>query len=242
MIGNSTPETRVRRSARAKYLRLVVKPGVIELVAPMAASERQVLAFLQRHRGWAENKSREMDARVRAATGPGLLDAGATLPWRGREIPLTVCEGSGRRVSVSIDESACVTLPGGLGANREAVLKQALLLWIRRWLQAEVASLAVLHAPRYGLHPRAIRIKRMTSRWGSCGPRNDININWLLAFTPESVLEYVVVHELCHIRERNHSGAFWSLVAEHLPGYAAERAWLKSNGSALIHRFSAFGS
>jgi predicted metal-dependent hydrolase len=78
----------------------------------------------------------------------------------------------------------------------------------------------------------------MKTRWGSCGPRNDININWLLAFAPETVLEYVVVHELCHIRERNHSMAFWSLVAKHLSNYAQERRWLHAHGAGLMHRFS----
>jgi len=234
----STPETRVRRSAKAKRLRLVVKPGLIELVAPLAASERQVLAFLQSHRAWAEGKCRELDARLKAARGPGLLQAGASIPWRGREIPLLVSEGQGRRVSVRIDEAARITLPGGLGAEREVVVKHALFLWVRRWLRGEVAKISAHHAARHGLQPRDIRIKRMTSRWGSCGPRNGININWLLAFAPESVLEYVVVHELCHIRERNHSGAFWSLVGEHVPEYQQERGWLKSHGAALMHRFA----
>jgi predicted metal-dependent hydrolase len=78
----------------------------------------------------------------------------------------------------------------------------------------------------------------MTTRWGSCGPKGDININWLLALAPESVLEYVVVHEICHLRERNHSAAFWALVAQHLPHYAKERAWVKAHGGALMRRFA----
>lgn len=239
MSMHAVPEARVRRSARAKYLRLVIKPGAIELVAPLCASERQVHAFLQRHRAWAESKYLEMGARFRSA-GPGLLETGATLPWRGREIPLQVQEGSGRQISIAIDDSASVVMPGGLGGDRESVLKHALFAWIRRWLHAEVARLAARHGALRGLQPRAIRIKRMSSRWGSCGPRGDININWLLAFTPDAVLEYVVVHELCHLLQRNHSIAFWELVSEHLPEHARERAWLRAHGSGLIHRFSAF--
>ena len=77
----------------------------------------------------------------------------------------------------------------------------------------------------------------MKSRWGSCGPRNDINLNWLLAFAPPAVLEYVVVHELCHIRHRDHSARFWALVAQHLPGWAHERQWLKRQGGELLRRF-----
>jgi len=241
-VSIEAPGIQVRRSARAKYLRLVVRPGIVELVAPLAATERQVQSFLQKHRSWAEGKVREMDAKLKLVQGPGLLEPGASLPWRGREIPLEVEESAGRRASVRIDERFSVTLPAGLGSGRESVLEQVLYRWIRQWLRGEVARLSLAHAPRYGLNPRVIRIKRMVSRWGSCGPRGDVNINWLLALAPETVLEYVVVHELCHIREHNHSAAFWSLVAEHLPGYALERAWLKRNGPALMQRFAEFGA
>jgi predicted metal-dependent hydrolase len=105
-------------------------------------------------------------------------------------------------------------------------------------MRAEVHRLAQHHGQVLGLLPREIRIKRMQTRWGSCGPRNDINLNWLLAFTPPSVLEYVVVHELCHIRHRNHSRDYWDLVSRHLPNWSQERRWLKAQGGELLRRFA----
>jgi predicted metal-dependent hydrolase len=227
----------IRRSARAKRLRLVVKPGLIELVVPLAASEGQALAFLDAHRAWAEDKARQMRERVESLHGPAAFAASNTIPWRGREIPLLIQEDGGRRVRVAVDEAVRICLPEGLRGARDEAVKRALYVWVRRWLRERVAALAALHGPRHGLHPREIRVKRMKTRWGSCGPRNDININWLLAFVPDSVLEYVVVHELCHIRERNHSAAFWTLVGNHLADYARERRWLRSHGAGLMHRF-----
>jgi predicted metal-dependent hydrolase len=109
--------------------------------------------------------------------------------------------------------------------------------WAASWLRDEALAAVQRHADRSSLHPRLIRIKRMRTRWGSCGARNDINLNWLLTFVPPEVLEYVVVHELCHIRHRDHSPRFWNLVADHLPGYARERHWLKMQGGGLIAQF-----
>jgi predicted metal-dependent hydrolase len=234
----SAPICQIRRSARAKRLRLVVKPGLIELVAPLSASEAQALAFWTRHRVWAENKAWEMSERAGRLHRPAKFAASETLPWRGREIPLVIREEAGKRVCVSIDEAIRINLPEELGEARDEVVKRALYLWVRRWLREHVAYLAERHGSHLGLHPRQIRVKQMKTRWGSCGPGNDININWLLAFAPAFVLEYVVVHELCHIRERNHSPAFWALVAAHLSDYAPARQWLRAHGADLMHRFS----
>jgi predicted metal-dependent hydrolase len=137
-----------------------------------------------------------------------------------------------------VDEAVHIALPQGLAETRDEVALRAFYAWVRLWLSTRVAVLAGRHAERRNLHPREIRIKRMKTRWGSCGPRNDININWLLALAPESVLEYVVVHELCHISQRNHSPAFWSLLALHLPNWAEERRWLKLHGAQLMRRFN----
>ena len=205
---------------------------------PPGVTAAQAMAFFERHRPWAEKKWVELNRRLsQHSTEPG--DRwGSTLPWQGREVPLRITEEARNTIRVAIDDEVRITLPQGLESHRDAVIGQALFGWVRRWLRERVGYWVQQHSPRFGLRPRDIRIKRMTSRWGSCGPRNDLNINWLLAFTPESVLEYVVVHELCHIRERNHSPAFWSLVSEHLPGYSNERRWLKAHGASLIHRFS----
>lgn len=236
---SAQPPIQIRRSPRAKRLRLLVKPGLIELVVPPTAQESVALAFLDRHRAWAEDKLLELNAKARQAPIVPSFTASPTLPWRGKELPLHIHEDPGGKIRVNVDEeSVRISLPAGLGESRDEIALRAFYAWTRRWLRSRVAHLAERHAPRYGLQPRDIRIKSMKTRWGSCGPRNDININWLLALAPESVLEYVVVHEICHIRERNHSPAFWALVGKHLPQYLEERHWVKRHGGELMKRFS----
>jgi predicted metal-dependent hydrolase len=113
-------------------------------------------------------------------------------------------------------------------------IRSALINWTKKQAKMQVEQLVTQHAHKNRLFPRTINIKTQKSRWGSCGIHNDININWLLMLAPIEVLEYVVVHELCHIRVKNHSRQFWTLVAEHLPGYQQHRQWLKKHGSRLM--------
>ncbi|MDO5153907.1 MAG: SprT family zinc-dependent metalloprotease [Eubacteriales bacterium] len=93
-------------------------------------------------------------------------------------------------------------------------------------------------APLVGVTYGKITIRSQRSRWGSCSSKGNLNFNCLLVLAPAEVLDYVVVHELCHRKEMNHSGQFWAEVARIFPDYKASNAWLKENGAALIGRLS----
>ena len=92
------------------------------------------------------------------------------------------------------------------------------------------------YAPKVGVTYGRITIRNQRSKWGSCSGKGNLNFNCLLMLTPPEVLDSVVVHELCHLIEMNHSPRFWSEVRRVLPGYEAPKRWLKENGGALIER------
>ena len=91
-------------------------------------------------------------------------------------------------------------------------------------------------APLVGVTYGRITIRHQVSRWGSCSSQGNLNFNCLLMLCPREILDYVVVHELCHRKYMNHSSAFWKAVSEVLPDYQARRKWLKLHGGALIGR------
>ncbi|MGN1408586.1 MAG: M48 family metallopeptidase, partial [Eubacteriales bacterium] len=87
-----------------------------------------------------------------------------------------------------------------------------------------------------GVSYNKITVRRQVSRWGSCSSKKNLNFNCLLALVPDDVLDYVVVHELCHLKEMNHSEKFWREVERVIPDYKEKRKWLSDNGGELIRR------
>jgi predicted metal-dependent hydrolase len=97
-----------------------------------------------------------------------------------------------------------------------------------------VTMVAEEEAEALGVSYRRIDIRDQRTRWGSCSPRGTLSFNWRLALAPLEVLDYVVVHELCHLREANHSPRFWRLVSERRPAWREHRAWLREHGAELL--------
>ena len=87
-----------------------------------------------------------------------------------------------------------------------------------------------------GVRPSRVTVRNQKTRWGSCSSQGGLNFNCLLVLAPDYVRRYVVIHELCHLREMNHSPAFWDLVASQMPDYRKAKEWLKTEGKKLIAR------
>ncbi len=95
------------------------------------------------------------------------------------------------------------------------------------------------YAKQIGVSYGKITVRNQVSRWGSCSSQGNLNFNCTLMLCPPDVIDYVVIHELCHRRHMNHSKAFWALVEKHCPEWKAKREWLKLNGQAHINRLRA---
>ncbi len=239
MSSSELPLLTIRQSLKARRLRIVVRPDAVELVIPKGGSEREALRFLEQHKPWVLSKLEEVRKRMGATPEkPALIAPDGTIPFQGLAIRAAEVKASGKRFRVRFDENQGFEfhLPEGLLPSDE-LLKAGLFAAVRPWMDAAVRRHIEALVGLEALDPRMIRIKRMRSRWGSCGPRGDINLNWILAFMPPEILEYVVFHELCHLRHRNHSEAFWQLVATRIPDWRRRRDWLKREGAFWIARF-----
>ena len=115
--------------------------------------------------------------------------------------------------------------------------KDKIKSFLKNWYISKAGELLVerirIYSSVVGLSPKKVAIKEQKTRWGSCSSKGNINLNWKLVMAPLPVVDYVVIHELCHMKEMNHSGRFWGLVEAAMPDYKIYRKWLKENGSTL---------
>ncbi len=204
VIDGETVSVRVRESTRARTLRVRVGPRVpLEAVVPRRITDRQVDRFLADHRPWITRKLRA--ARAIAARPPVL--------------------GLDRPGVVWLELQPLPVEPGSTAASIER--------WYRREARGRITAVAEREAARLGVGYEAIGIRDPRTRWGSCSSRGNLSFSWRLAIVPREVLEYVVIHELCHLRELNHSKRFWRLLEEARPTWREEAAWLREHGHEL---------
>lgn len=242
MMGDNLPFSyRIRRSHRVANARIVVKPGQVEVVAPLQIPEQHLHRFVAAKRQWISRALDKMAAARPEHSGfvPITFKSGERMTYQGQSYPLMLVTSKLKRIKIEFAGAYTVHVPETLASiQHQTQIREALVRWLKKQTRQQVDFYVNQHAPRKQLTPRSITIKTQKSRWGSCGIRNDININWLLMMAPKEVLEYVVVHELCHIEVKNHSRQFWALVAEHLPDYQLRRNWLKKEGRGLMMAFS----
>jgi predicted metal-dependent hydrolase len=232
----------IRRSGRARRLRITVRPAGVEVVAPLRMRDADIAAFVRDNQRWIESKLEAIRRRFAAHAGSSRLVDGARIPFRGGWQRLQVVHGGRLRPLVRHDGDIRVELPGQVpAALLESEVERALTGWLRREARAEAKALIDRYGPRHRLVPRGLVIKAHRTLWGSCTAADVINLNWRLILAPPEVLDYVVVHELCHLRHRHHQPPFWRLVAEILPDYGQQRRWLRANGHLLTLKPETFG-
>ncbi len=109
--------------------------------------------------------------------------------------------------------------------------------WLRQRARRDVNEIAAYYGKRHDLEPRSIRVADFANGWGSCGAEGNVLINWHLIFAPRKVLDYVVAHELAHLRHRSHGREFWDYVATLAPDWEAAKSWLDRHQSSLSSDF-----
>ena len=219
----------LRRSPRARWISCWIRPETgLVVTVPSGGAPEHAEAFLKRHRRWVFRELARLERQF--ATLPHAWPYGAKLLYRGQAHQVVLQHGRPGRVDYRSDErQLVVTAPSAGIAGARQVLQ--------RWLKQEAA--AVLNervkavGQRMGLQANRIYVRNLRCRWGSCWPGGSLSFNYRLVMAPPRILEYVVVHELAHLRQPNHSPAFWAIVGEHLEDHRQARAWLRAFGPCL---------
>ncbi len=235
-VNDNTLIFRLRRSRRAKRLHMLVRQHLFEVVAPHRVSNAQVLAFVWQHRSWMVKQWRRKGRHTSTlqSVWPENFFAGETILYRGERLMLNVKYGAQSSVQLQAQRLTVTLSWQSISAHQIAAsIKAQVIAWYQQEAKQLIQASLEEYCPRLGRHPRGFSLKQQKTRWGSCGIQENIHINWLLVLAPPGVLEYVVVHELCHLFHRNHGKRFWAKVAQFYPQYEQHEAWLRNHGQYL---------
>lgn len=210
---------------RARGIRLSVTERGVRLTCPPRTSDKRALAFVQEHAGWLAGQL----AHTFSAAEPLAIGLTTSLPLRGEQVPLHWREGRYVRVE-PVEGGIVIKHPP---AVREAAVRKALADFYLAQARADVGRWLPNYLPGLPRAPRDIVIRPLTSLWGSLAPDDRLRLDLALVLVRPSAFEYVLVHELCHLIQANHSPAFWDEVEARFPNWEAERDLLRARGRPI---------
>lgn len=211
-----------------------IKDTQVYLSAPHGVCGRELHRWMTDRREWVLTKLDEQ--KCRASEIPlRHYGSGDNVCYLGVEYPLAVLAGARAGVSFSTEQGFCVVLGPTRGTKSEPERVQAML---QEWFKCQARKL-LLDKTAYlcdqmQLEFSQMQIRRTKSKWGHCTSKAVIQYNWLILAAPEAVIDYLVAHEVCHLRHLNHSRAFWALVGRACPDFKRQKAWLQRNGHTLV--------
>ena len=215
---------RIIRSNRKTISIRITDDGEIEVRAPKNIDERVILEVIKKKEQWIKRKIDEIKVRdpqfkrKEFVNGEGFLYLGKYY-----------------RLQIVDNQDVPLKLQGYFLLSREYLpqAREVFIDWYKRKAYKKIEERAQFYSKMTGLKYNKINITNAQKRWGSCSPNGNLNFSWRLIMAPISVIDYVVVHELVHLRIKNHTKEFWNSVKVILPEYEKQAQWLKDNGYLL---------
>ena len=223
-VAGRTLPLRIVENARATRLTLRIEPGGqgLRVTVPPGISAREVDRFVDRHRGWLEKRLAKVPDKTQVRPG-------VKVPLRG--VPHLIVHEPGRRGGVTVGEVE--GRPALFVHGDRPHLPRRVADFLKREAKKDIEALVGKHTAGLGRKAKAISYKDTTSRWGSCTSDGRLAFSWRIMMAPPAVIDYLVAHEVAHLKEMNHGPKVWKLCAELCPRTDEAKAWLKKNGGAL---------
>jgi predicted metal-dependent hydrolase len=223
VAAQTVPLRFVRHPRARRYILRLDAGGIARVTVPRNGSFAEARTFTERQTAWL---MRQLARQAAAPPGPHGWFAGTVIFFRGESVPLVVGQNGSVSTIRFADQAVPVADPA---ADLRTVVERHLWRLAACELPARVLELASPHA----LPVRRVTVRNQRSRWGSCSRRGTVSLNWRLVQTPPFVRDYLIFHELAHLRVMNHSSRFWQTVAGFCPDYQLAEQWLKSHGRQL---------
>ena len=212
----------VIRTNRRKSASVQVVDCQVQVIIPQALSDQRIEQIVREKTPWIRDKLRRQ--ALLKPKKPKEYVSGEAFAYLGKNYRLKLVQGSSETVKLTLGKLA-------VGADKD--IKRELMSWYMQHSEKRLNEKVVRFAQVVGVEPKTVKVKDYKSRWGSCSSLGDISFHWAIIMAPHYIVDYVVVHELCHMIHHNHSPAFWQQVEKVLPNYRECRDWLKVNGQEL---------
>ena len=216
----------VIRTARIKSARLQVDEGAVSIIVPDALADVRIEKLLKDKTRWIKEKLYLYQQTMPVSSREFV--SGEAFPYLGRNYRLKIESGAFQPVKLK-QGRLVVTLPKEVATPQ--LVRNALVRWYRLQAQQRFAEKVLRYAKVVGVSPTAVDIKTFKSRWGSCNIKGEVQFHWKVILAPHRIVDYVVVHELCHLKHHDHSPVFWKSVERVIPDYLECKEWLKMVGA-----------
>ena len=225
-----------RSSARRTSSIYIDEKAKMSIHVPYRASDEYIRKFILEKSSWIEKCIKQARAN-QAIIQQKKFDSGGQFLFLGKKYPLDVIEQPIKRLKIDFDGLKwIVLLPDSIeDKEREKKIKEKLLQWYRTQAE-EVIGGRIFHYSRImNLTPKKIAIRTQKRMWGCCDYNKQlIHINWQIILSPIKVVDYVVIHELCHLVHPNHGKRFWAKVEKFIPDYRQYKKWLSDNHADMV--------
>ena len=222
----------IRSKKRKRTISIEVTIESVNLRVPYRLSNQEIKKIIAQRSPWIEKK-RQIQAK-NPLPKPKTFTNGEFFSYLGKDYPLWFIPNASKGVKLQ-ENSLQISIPSNLPIEKTPhYTKKRITTWYRSQALEELTQRTQKYATILGVQPHSIKVRSYKSRWGSCSITGDISYNWQIIMAPSQIVDYTVVHELCHLIEHNHSQAYWKQVAAIFPTYKQDRQWLKTHGTHLF--------
>ncbi|MBD3363033.1 DUF45 domain-containing protein [Candidatus Dojkabacteria bacterium] len=224
-------EYKVKKSSRAKRISIrITNDGNTIVTLPQKVSKKHAHKFVEQKQTWIKNTLKKINKnRISYNFKQGekfiFLDDYLYLNFIHKKLVYPRAEITSENINIYRDENR------ELPKNK---IKEVIIKTFKKYFRNLVQEAVEEYNSIYQFKYNRIAIKNNKTNWGSCSSKKNLNFTWRLIFAPLDIIDYVVVHELCHLKEQNHSKKFWKLVSKAIPDYKTRKKWLKENSSRLV--------
>jgi hypothetical protein len=217
----------IRSKKRRKTISLHIKEdGKIVIYSPYNAPKWEIEKFIKEKQLWIVEKISEKEKRIKEVEKAFL--PGEKFLYLGEYYPLEMQDSGNCGSPLRLSFGKFIIDKDHIEGARDLFVQ-----WYKREAKEKVFGRINYYSHRLYLFPKRIRITNAKSRWGSCSPDNRLSFSWRIIMASLTIIDYILIHELGHIREKNHSKRFWTYLESILPDYRRHRLWLKENGHLL---------